>query len=430
LIQIKKSTAAINAEAASADAAALGALVKFGPRKRQVIRLVEAIAGPVIVAIERGKPAGTSQPSTDVRSILVVEYWNLGDIVMESPFLMNLRIQYPKARITMLTSPKVAPLIAKQQLVDEIVEVQVPWAQHYSRWRKYNPFSPLWGRLHRTLRTLRTRHFDLAFSARADLRDNFTLWFVNARQRVGYAFGGGGMFLTDRVVPDLRNPHFSNRWNRLLEHLGKPVLQRQPRLRPATQEVQDAKKLLQEHGMRSEDLLIAVHPGARSVNRQWGEENFREVAKRLLAKFPVKIIWFQEPGQQAVAPEGSQVIKLSLPLPQFMAVLSQCALFICNDSGPMHISTALDVPVVAVFGPTEPAWFGPLGANHKIVIRSGFWCRPCFDYCIFDQPYCLRTIDVQDVYQPAENTVTGLLAKRSVELRSEMRKEVPSAQNA
>lgn len=113
-----------------------------------------------------------------------------------------------------------------------------------------------------------------------------------------------------------------------------------------------------------------------------------------------------------------------------MAVLSQCALFICNDSGPMHISTALDVPVVAVFGPTEPAWFGPLGANHKIVIRSGFWCRPCFDYCIFDQPYCLRTIDVQDVYQPAENTVTELLAKRSVELRSEMRKEVPSAQNA
>ena len=80
-----------------------------------------------------------------------------------------------------------------------------------------------------------------------------------------------------------------------------------------------------------------------------------------------------------------------------MAVLKRCRLFICNDSGPMHISTALGVPVVAVFGPTEPLWFGPLGPDNRIVIQSGFWCRPCFDYCLFDQPYCLRTISVESV---------------------------------
>ena len=409
MIQIKKSADLGNITSQSADVASLGTLVKFGPWKRRIIRLVEAIARPVVALLDRFNPTPSSRLSGDVRDILVVEYWNLGDIVMQSPFLINLRIQYPSARIVLLTSPKVVPLIANQELVDEIIEVCVPWAQHYSRLRKYNPFSPLWLHLYRMLHALRARHFDLAFSARADLRDNFMLWFINARRRVGYAFGGGGYFLTDRVVPDLRNPHFSNRWIRLLEHLGKPILERQPRLHLTNEERQAARKLLLDRGVRTGDFLVAVHPGARSLTRQWGEANFIEVAERLLQKFPIKIIWFQEPGQHALAPAGSDVVPLSLPLREFMAVLSECGVFICNDSGPMHMATALNVPVVAVFGPTEPAWFGPLGPDNEIVIRSGFWCRPCFDYCIFDQPYCLRTININDVYQAAEKSLSALL---------------------
>ena len=429
LIQIKKSADLINANLRNSERAALGALVKFGPGKRIVIRLAEAIARPLVSIVDRlrTKDSGTSNGSRatqEIRNILVLEYWNLGDVVMQSPFLMNLRIQYPNARITLLTSPKVAPLIANQQLVDEVIELRVPWALHYSRWHKYNPFSPLWLPLHRTLRALRARRFDLAFSARADLRDNFILWFVNSRRRVGYSFGGGGFFLTDSVTPDIRNPHFSNRWLKLLEHLEKPISNREPQLRLTSAEHQAAVALLASHAVRETDFLVAVHPGARSVNRQWGEVNFTQVADRLLDKFPVKIIWFQEPGQRAAAPSGSRIVPLSLPLREFMAVLSRCGMLICNDSGPMHIATALNVPVVAVFGPTEQAWFGPLGSNNQVVMRSGFWCRPCFDYCIFDQPYCLRTISIEDVYIPAEHTLRALLDGREIHIPSSLRKVI------
>lgn len=407
----------------NSDTAALGALVKFGPRKRLVIRLIEAMARPVVSIVDRLRANG-SRTTQEIRNILVLEYWNLGDVVMESPFLMNLRVRYPNARITLLAGPKVAPLIANQQLIDQVVEVQVPWALHYSRWRKYNPFSPLWLRLHRALRGLRAQRFDLAFSGRADLRDNFILWFTNARRRVGYSFGGGGFFLTDPVVPDVRNPHFSNRWLKLLEHLEHPIIDRQPRLRLTSEEHQAADVLLAYRGVRETDFLVAVHPGARSVNRQWGETNFIQVAERLHQKFPVKIIWFQEPGQKAGGPSESSVLRLSLPLREFMAVLSRCDMLICNDSGPMHIATALKVPVVAVFGPTEPAWFGPLGPKDQIVMRPGFWCRPCFDYCIFDQPYCLRTIDIEDVYGPAENALRALLVGREIHQPSTLRKPI------
>ena len=411
----------------SANTGALGALVRIGPLKRGIIRLIEAIARPVISVLDGLKPS--KEPAEEVRKILVMEYWNLGDVVMQTPFLINLRNQYPNAHIVLLTSPKVLPLIDHQNLVDETIELRVPWAQHYSRWRKYNPFSPLWLSLYRILRLLRQRRFDLAFTVRADLRDNFILWFINARRRVGYAFGGGGLFLTDMVEPDLRNPHFSNRWLRLLQHLGKPIRERQLRLNVSEEELQVSKILLEARGFNSGDFLVGVHPGARSVNRQWGEANFAEVAQRLVEQFPVKIIWFQEPGQHAPPPAGNKVVPLSLPLREFMAVLSQCSVFLCNDSGPMHIATALNVPVVAVFGPTEPAWFGPLGPQDQIVIRPGFWCRPCFDYCLFDQPYCLRTISVQDVYQTTHKML-DLLITSSSSPKVGMMKTAPSIQSA
>jgi heptosyltransferase-2 len=430
LVQITTSLREKSAADRSADTAALGALVKFGPKKRRIIRAIEFFLRPAVKWIDGFKPAAGETAAEEVREILVIELWNLGDIVMQSPFLINLRVQYPHARIVLLTSPKIAPLIADQGLVDEIVEVRVPWAQHYSRLRKYNPFSSQWFSTFATLRLLRKRRMDLAFSARADLRDNFILWFLNVRRRVGYSFGGGGFLLTDTVVPDLRNQHFSHRWLRLLENLDKPIRERHPRLRVSKAAHQAAGQLLESHGLRSGDFLVAVHAGARSVNRQWGEAHFAEVAERLLANFPVKIVWFQDPAQQIPPPKGDHVIPLALPLKEFVAVLSHCRMFVCNDSGPMHMAAALNVPVVAVFGPTEPGWFGPLGAHHQIVIRDGFWCRPCFDYCIFDQPYCLRTITVQEVYQAAVNSVQLLLSPPSAEKTSREIAKVPEVQSA
>lgn len=412
MIQITKSADWKTGASKSADAAARAVLAKIGSRKLRIIRLLEALLRPIVSLSNRSQATGSALNDEDVKGILVLEYWHLGDIVMQLPFLQNLRLHYPNAHIVLLASPKGAALITDRSIVDEIIVTRVPWAEHYSRWKKYNPFSKLWIDLHRTLRTLRARGFDLAFASRADLRDNFMLWFLNIRRRVGYSYGGGGLFLTDRVSPDLQNPHQSNRSLQLLRHLGKPVLEQQPHLHLSPEERREAKRLMENLGVAPGDFLVAVHPGARSPIRQWGQEHFAAVARSLRDNFQVKIVWFEDP-QESQNIKDSQFLRLSLPLRKFMAVLSHCNLLICNDSGPMHIATALDVPVVAVFGPGEPAWFGPLGSKNQIVIRSGFWCRPCLDYCRFDEPYCIRTVQVEDVYAASEKAVRALL----VELR-------------
>lgn len=389
-----------------ADAAAPGVLLKISSRKRKFVHFVEAVLRPFVHAVDkvRGRtPELTGEPER----ILVLEYWNLGDIVMESPFLQNLRVQYPTAHIAIFTSPKCAELLNDQGLVDETIVVRVPWAQHYSRWRKYNPFTMLWFELFRALRTVHAGKFDLAFVARADIRENFMLWATRVRRRVGYAFGGGAFLMTDLATPDLHNPHFSQRWLRLLEHVGKPILTRDPHLRVPKERQKWAREFLSSRSFQKSDFIVAIHPGARSVLRQWGKQNFVDLAKRLQSEFPIKLVWFRDPAQNG-ADNGSDAA-LSLPLEQFMAVLGECQMFICNDSGPMHIATSLGTQVVAIFGPTEPTWFGPLGEGHSVVIRPEFWCRPCFDYCQFDQPYCLRTVTVEAVYEASAKTIRRLL---------------------
>jgi heptosyltransferase II len=410
--------------AKAAQAAALAALVKMSPRKRSLIQAFDFFAGPGVRAWERLFRRSPISRGEEPKKILVMEYWNLGDIVMLSPLLRSLRIQFPKAHITLLTSPKAAPIVEHQDLVDEVMVVRVPWAQHYARSKKYNPFSPLWLELFQTLKHLRLRDFDLAFVARADIRDNFMLWFACVKRRVGYGFGGGSYFLTDAVVPDLQHPHFSSRWLRLLNAVGKSPVVAEPRLKVTLQEQRLAESVLAEHGIRDGEFLVGIHPGARSGLRMWGEANFLALAERLQKEFSVKIIWFLDPGQKAPEENGVPRHCVSLPLRQFMGVLARCQILICNDSGPMHIATAFEVPVVAIFGPTEPAWFGPIGKHHRVVLQPGFWCRPCFDYCHFDQPYCLRTITVDSVFQATAESFS-VLSRSARSQRTSVEQRLP-----
>ena len=167
-------------------------------------------------------------------------------------------------------------------------------------------------------------------------------------------------------------------------------------------------------------MLIAVHPEARNPLRQWGEHNFFEVVQGVASRFKVKVLWFREPGAPEVTEFSAPwLVPVALPLRQFLAVLSECRLLLCNDTGPMHLATAVGVPVVAVFGPTMPAWFGPRDERSRIVLHEGVWCRPCADRCLFEQPYCLRSISVKRVLSVAQAAVAKMVFGSSEEFEGD-----------
>lgn len=386
------------------EAAARACLVRYGRVRLSLSRAFENALKPVVSFANTHGHETNGQP----QRILVVEYWNLGDFVMLTPFLKNLRIDFPDAHIALLAGPRTEPMASGQQLVNQVIPVRAPWAQHMSRWKKYA--SRDWINFVSCIRGLRSKRFDLGFTARADVRDNFLLWVAGVRRRVGYGFGYGSTFLTDVVEPDLSKVHYSERWLHLLEYLKKPIADRRPELKLEPEQLVFSKRFLREIGIEDKDIVVGFHPGARNELRQWGAEKFLQVARRLKDSFPIKILWFQEPGETKLL-HSDELIPVALPLREFVAVLSACKALVCNDTGPMHMASGLGIPVVAVFGPTQPEWFGPLGLHDRIVIRRDIWCRPCFDYCIFDQPYCLRTVTVEAVYDAGAHVLRSIFKK-------------------
>jgi heptosyltransferase-2 len=391
------------------EAGAQGCFVILRRGKRRIIRIIETLLYPIIRAWERLRQPSPGD-SQGIKEILVIEYSLLGDIVLLLPFLNSLKRAYPAARITLLVHPSVAELLKNNHPVKDLVCVRMPWVEHLSRARKWNPFSPLWLQLASQLKVLRRRQFDLAFSVRGDVRDNFLLWITGATRRIGYAFGGGGFLLTDRVQPNLSHPHISERWLRFLEHLGKPISESRPRLLLAYEELERADQYLKKQGIKDTDLLVGIHPKARVPTRRWSEDKFRSIAERLHREFAAKVLWFSDPRDQDNWQDiKNGVLPVRLPLRDFMAVLARCKLLICNDGGQMHIATAVQVPVIAVFGSTEPNWYGPIGERNRVVIQPSFWCRPCAERCVFDQPYCIQTIPVEAVWRACSEVLADLV---------------------
>jgi ADP-heptose:LPS heptosyltransferase len=397
------------AQMEDAEEAARAAAIKFSPVKWLLIRVADRLMSPLVWSTRMAGQAKRASSVGEIRKVLVLECWGLGDVVLLLPFLQSLRASFPRASVSLAVNPKSLQLLQAESVADEVIPLPVPWSQHVARRRKYNPFSLSWADLIRSLLALRRQHFDLALTGRMDIRDNFLVWLVGARQRVGYGFAGGRQFLTHVVEPDPRRPHRSEMWLRLLEGLGKPVSPEPPALHPTTTEQAFARQFLQENGIQPDHTVVGIHAGARNAARRWGEHNFAAVEASLLSDRSISTIWFLQPGEHP--PENTlprRRILASLRLREFMAVLAQCGLLLCNDGGPMHIATALGVPVVAVMGPTEPAWYGPLGGMNRVVMRSGFWCRPCFDRCVFGQPQCLRCVTPDDVLRAVQGVLKQL----------------------
>ncbi len=389
-------------DAVAAEAAARASFLRMTPRKWCLVRVFEAVLRLLLQILPAPRADSWNvQPA----SILVIEYWNLGDLAIAVPFLRNLRRSFPRARISLLVQTGLESFLEGQGIVDEFIPVRVPWTLHFSRWRKYNPFSRHWISLVRTLVALRSRQFDWAFSGRMDVRDNLILWLSGARRRIGYGIGGGGNLLTDRVKPDLFHPHRADTWLHLLEAVGALPDRELGGFLLIDAEAALARSFLLSRGIPSDAFLIGVHSGARIATRRWGEERFAEIARRVLSENETHVLWFSEPGYSCEVPAFERCHAMRLDFRSFLAVLSLCRLLVCNDSGPMHLANLLNIPVVTVFGPQRPEWFGPRGPRDRVVIRPEFWCRPCSDYCIFDQPYCLRTISTDEVYRAVEDVL-------------------------
>lgn len=307
----------------------------------------------------------TSIPNAEIRRILVVEPWNIGDLVLLMPFLAQLRVLFPRASVTLLARTYASEIFRESGLVDEFIGTDITWSE---RETKLNPMSYRWAELLRLRRLLRAGNFDIAFKTRAHIREHFVLAISGAKKKVAFSLGQGDDMLTDPLHRDLRITHKADDWLGLLAPFGGAVTIPPRQLAVTPAEAKWAEAFLAAHSLSPRERLIGVHPGASIEKKRWPLDKFRDVANVLADSPGTKVLVFSDPeGYGKTLGEVGGVISARVELRQMMALLERCELLVCNDSGPMHLAAALGTRTVSIFGTGIPQWFAPLGDEHVTV---------------------------------------------------------------
>jgi heptosyltransferase-2 len=345
------------------------------------------------------------------RSFLVVEPWGIGDVVLSTALLRALRANYPAARIELLAKPHAGDLLAHSGLVDDVIPFDFPWTSFTG---KLSPERYVPREFQTLIRELRTRDFDVSLDARRDIRSNVITYLSGARRRIGYDFGGGAHLLTDVLPSGAQNDHKVLDWLKLLEPLGMTGLEGfAPSLSVTESEKENAGRRMGISGLSTEKPVVGVHPGASHAVRRWEADRFASVIDSLIQEQGAQVVVFEETeGDSSAIIPRNPVRRMRSDLRGFMALVTQCDLLLCSDSGPMHIANALGVPVTALFGPQRREWYGPRGENDNVVQVDDMPCRPCFDACIFATPHCMEGITPSAVVRSVAAQLERLESRR------------------
>ena len=282
----------------------------------------------------------------------------LGDAVMALPAVRNLKAMLVNDPLTVAAPEKLAALWQACPFVDKVIALEQP------------------KKLSACARQLRVEKFGSAVFLPNSLRAAAEAWLAGIPQRIGYARGGRSLLLTKAVPTPLRNPvrlHQRFYYLDLVAALGGPDDSSLPALR-VNVPVAEAKT----------PMTVALCPGAEyGPAKRWPAENFLAVAKYFVEKHGAKIVLLGAAGDIAIAEEISKQLPKTenrvgkTSLAEFITALASARLVICNDSGAMHVASALNVPTVTIFGSTEPLLTGPIGTRTK-VLRHHVPCSPCF----------------------------------------------------
>lgn len=352
-----------------------------------------------------------TEPPNEVRQVLVVHLFEIGDVVMLSPFLRELRRFLPSARITLVVKPDLKNLVEMCPYVSEVLTYE---ANQRPLWRPLIlPWQAFW-----TMRTWRrTRQFDLALvpSWQADNSyQSFLAYFSGAGWRIGYSetisprrrrLNRGFDQLFTRTLLCDGVAHEVERNLAVVSLLGGNAEQTMLELWTMPEDEAFAQDFWAAH--RGSNPVVALCPTAgHSSLKQWPLEHFVALARRLHER-SVQVLVVGGPGDKALgAAFGDQAINAvgKTTLRQMAALLRGCAGFVGNDAGPMHIAAAVGVPVTAIFGSSCSHRFGPWGPKH-LVVSHELPCSPCGRghdaercvRCIFPEPRCLTEITVDEV---------------------------------
>ncbi|HEX9902047.1 MAG TPA: lipopolysaccharide heptosyltransferase II [Acidobacteriota bacterium] len=319
----------------------------------------------------------------------------IGDAVLARPALESLRRNYPESEIWLLAKDWVKELFEMDGLSNGVLplgDIRGPRA------------------FARLARRLKEQRFDAGLLLTNSFASALLFTLARIPERWGYRRDGRGPFLTRSVpVPELEPPkHQVHYYLDLLKGLGLSVAAPALRMSLPEKENRAARQSLQALGLNLKRPLVILNPGAAyGPAKRWPAERFADLGALLQQKKKAEIIITGSSGEEDLAagiasrlPRPPTVLAGRTSLRQLLGLIGQARLFVTNDTGPMHLANVLSVPVVALFGPTDPVVTGPFHPP-AVVLKKEAACWPClYRKCPYDHR-CLANIKTEEVLEAA-----------------------------
>lgn len=283
-----------------------------------------------------------------VKSVLIVRPDRLGDVVLSLPVYESIKLSIPGARLTVLVDKSNAGLLADNPHIDEIL----PWDRK----------RPL-----KTLRALRRKHFELAFTLNKTFSATASLFTLvsGAKCRVGYKQTQNAWLHDIQVAIDQEPRHEIENNLELLKSAGLRKIAQNPELFFNEKEAEKISGLLKEKSRHPDRPLVLIKPGTRVPEWGWRLDKFQAVTEQLLKTETAEVFLISGPGEEAMTDqfirdmENPPVRLPALSIQELALLIKKSDLLFCNHTGIMHLASAVQTPVLAIFKHGEIARWGP-----------------------------------------------------------------------
>ncbi len=239
---------------------------------------------------------------------------------------------------------------------------------------------------------------------------------AGVRRRFGFRDAVRGNLYTDPFDIDYRRGEGRSNLDLACRAGGRPGGGSFFFIGPADRERVD--RFFADNRIRPGEIVISIHPGSHELKR-WPKHHFAAIGDRLARDYRARVVLLGGPDEEGLCRDISELMRArpivaagSLTLKETAEVIRRSALFIGNDSGPMHIASAVSTPLIGLFGPTDTVKNRPWGGRKRtIIIKSRMKCAPCYRAgqmpCIYGTNLCMAGISVEDVYARSQSLLDG-----------------------
>ncbi|MFC1488656.1 lipopolysaccharide heptosyltransferase II [Thermodesulfobacteriota bacterium] len=334
-----------------------------------------------------------------IKSILIRSTNWIGDAVMTTPAVRAVKKNFPYADISILVKPWVAPVFENSPHIDRLI-----------MYDSTGRHKGLIGKV-RIARDVRRYRFDAAILFQNAFEAAFIAFLAGIPNRIGFNTDARGLLLSHSVPcgSEIKSVHQTRYYMSILERVGLDTDGQDIDLVVNEESKQRALEILGQHSISMPDKLVGINPSATfGPAKQWFPDRYARLGDRIQEVIGARVILFGGPEDQGLGRKISRLMKHppidlcgKTDLEEAMALIQQCDLFITNDSGLMHVAAALNVPVIAIFGSTNPVTTGPWSPKSRIV-RVPIDCSPCLKpECPEKHLSCMDLIDVDKVFEAA-----------------------------